>query len=440
MWTGRFEAKVYSMPLPLLSMAFRFVNARRSRREGECAPMSLKLGRACCTVLSLALIVAPLWGQTRTLTNAEAKLAAGDEDNSDTQMASLSPAIQPAAIRAAMKKVADWQIAHSEEKFNQDWTYAPLYLGLLSASRTTGEARYYNAVLRAAERFNWKFWANREFFADDEAVGQAYAMLYLEDHSLRRIADMQATFDGLVARHDEPQKDLWWWCDALFMAPAGLAQMTSITGDHKYVDKMNAEWDLTTKHLFVPEDDLYLRDLSYVGKTEANGKQIFWGRGNGWVIAGAVNTLKALPKEDTSRAKFEMLLKRMSRRVAGLQQPDGLWHTGLLDQKAYPLPELSGSAFFTYAISWGINEGLLDRNQYGPVVEKAWAGMIAHVFADGRLGCIQPVGAAPGAFGATSSYVYGVGAFLLAGSEMDRYAARSTGKPNGKHRTSSSPR
>ncbi|MGI4831259.1 MAG: glycoside hydrolase family 88/105 protein [Janthinobacterium lividum] len=396
--------------------------------------MSLKPGRALCPVLSVALIAFPLCGQTRTLSSAEAKMAAGDEDTSDIQMASLSPAIKATAIRAAMKKVADWQLGHSEEKFNQDWTYAPLYLGLLSASRTTGDARYHDAVLRAAERFHWSFWANRQFFADDEAVGQAYAMLYLEDHSRRRIEDMQTTFDGLIARPDDPQKDLWWWCDALFMAPAGLAQMTSITGDHRYIDKMNAEWDLTTKHLFVPEEDLYLRDLSYVGKTEANGKQIFWGRGNGWVIAGTVNTLKALPKDDPSRAKFEALLKRMSRRIAGLQQPDGLWHTGLLDQGAYPLPELSGSAFFTYAVSWGINEGFLNRKQYGPVVEKAWAGMITHVYADGRLGCIQPVGAAPGAFGATSSYVYGVGAFLLAGGEMDRYAAHSTGKP---HRSSS---
>lgn len=37
---------------------------------------------------------------------------------------------------------------------------------------------------------------------------------------------------------------------------------------------------------------------------------------------------------------------------------------------------------------------------------------------DGRLGSIQPIGAAPGAYSPTSSYVYGVGAYLLAGSEV----------------------
>jgi rhamnogalacturonyl hydrolase YesR len=69
-----------------------------------------------------------------------------------------------------------------------------------------------------------------------------------------------------------------------------------------------------------------------------------------------------------------------------------------------------------------VNRRILDRKAYLPVVKKAWAGLLAHVYSDGRLGSIQPVGAAPGQFKPTSSYVYGVGAFLLAGSEVDRLA------------------
>jgi len=44
--------------------------------------------------------------------------------------------------------------------------------------------------------------------------------------------------------------------------------------------------------------------------------------------------------------------------------------------------------------------------------------MLTPVYADGRLGSIQPVGAAPGAFTETSNYVHGVGTYLLAGSEI----------------------
>ncbi len=381
---------------------------------------------------ALLLFATALHGQAapaeKPMPYVDIKAASGDEAATPQPIATdLSPAIQSKAIRAAMTKVADWQLGYSREKFNQDWTYAPLYLGLLRASQTTGNSRYFDAVLAASEKFNWKLWATRQFHADDEAIGQAYEALYLVKKDDLRIADTRATFDRLVARPDDPNKDLWWWCDALFMAPAGMARMSAITGDHKYIDKMNAEWQLTTDHLFIPDEHLWLRDNSYVGKTEANGKKIFWGRGNGWVIAGTVNVLRALPKNDPSRAKYVALLKEMSERLAGLQQPDGLWHTGLLDQAAYPLPEISSSAFFTYAMAWGVNEGILDRATYAPVIEKAWAGMLQHVYADGRLGCIQPIGAAPGAFGPTSSYVYGVGGFLMAGAEMDRYAAHHQG-------------
>ena len=91
------------------------------------------------------------------------------------------------------------------------------------------------------------------------------------------------------------------------------------------------------------------------------------------------------------------------------------WPVGAAD---YPLSEISGSAFFTYAMAYGVNHGLLPRKTYEPIIQKAWAGMISHVYADGRLGCIQPVGAAPDPLAETTSYVYGVGGYLLAGSEI----------------------
>jgi rhamnogalacturonyl hydrolase YesR len=108
----------------------------------------------------------------------------------------------------------------------------------------------------------------------------------------------------------------------------------------------------------------------------------------------------------------------MAAKVAELQSSDGLWRAGLLDPADYDLPENSGSAFFVFALAAGINEGLLDKKKYRPVIDKAWAGLLHHVYADGRLGCIQQTGAEPQPFKASASYTYGVGAFLLAGSEI----------------------
>jgi unsaturated rhamnogalacturonyl hydrolase len=382
----------------------------------------LSCGCFLSTQAQTAAPTAPLHPPSKQV-NADA----GDSPDDPGPLATdLSPALTHKAIRQAMRKVADWQLAQSADKYNQDWTYAPLYLGLLATSATTGDARYHDAVLKTSEQFQWKLWSNRAFHADDEAVSQSYETLYAEHHDPIRIADTQQTFDRLLARPDDPSKDLWWWCDALFMAPPAMAKLSALTGDHRYIDTMNTEWALATQHLYDPAEHLFFRDASFLNKTEATGKKLFWSRGNGWVLAGTVNVLRALPANDPSRARYLSLFREISSRIAGLQQPDGLWRTGLLDQEAYTSPEISGSAFFTYALAWGINEKLLDRAKFGPVVERAWRAMLTHIYADGRLGSIQPVGASPGAFKPSSSYVYGVGGFLMAGSELDRYAQHSS--------------
>ena len=319
--------------------------------------------------------------------SAQITAAAGDSLADPGPLANLSPAMEPAAIQRAMHAVADWQIAHSANKVNQDWTYAPLYLGLLAASETTHDRKYHDFVLQTSERFHWKLWANRPLHADDEAIGQAYEALYAEKSDPVRIADTRATFDRLVERKDDPAKELWWWCDALFMAPAGLARMSALTGDHKYIDAMNREWALTQAKLYDPQEHLFFRDATFLQKTEKNGRKLFWGRGNGWVLAGLVDVIRVLPEKDPARVRYIQLYREMAARIAGLQQADGLWRTGLLDPDAYTLPEVSGSAFFTYAFAWGVNEDILDRATYAPIAEHAWAGMLHHIYADGRLGC-----------------------------------------------------
>ena len=79
---------------------------------------------------------------------------------------------------------------------------------------------------------------------------------------------------------------------------------------------------------------------------------------------------------------------------------------------------ISGSGFYVFALAWGINHGVLDRSTYQPVVARAWRGLLGEIYADGRLGNIQQTGAAPAQYLPSSSYTYGVGGFLLAGSEV----------------------
>lgn len=348
------------------------------------------------------------------------RATAGDSPDDPGPLATdLSPAITHEAISKAARKVADWELDRTEATFNQQWTYAALYDGMLAASKTTGDARYRDAMVRMAQRFNWKLLNERFPHADDMALGKSYMDLYLEKRDPVRMADTKAVLDQLVVRPDDPSKLLWWWCDALYMAPPVLARMSVATGDRRYLDTMDREWWQTSASLYDPAEHLYFRDSRYFKQKQANGQKVFWARGNGWVMGALAKVLEVMPKDYPSRGKYIAQYKEMADRIASIQGKDGLWRSGLLDPDAYDLPEVSGSAFFTYSLAWGINHGVLDRARFEPVVERAWAGMLSHVYADGRLGSIQPIDGQPGKFKPSASYVYGVGGFLLAASELD---------------------
>lgn len=353
------------------------------------------------------------------------RAASGDSpDDPGPLAADLSPALTHAAIRKAVSKVAGWQLARAEHRFNQQWTYAALYDGMLAASITTGDPRYHDAVAGMAQRFDWKLLNARFPHADDMALGQSYMGLYLETRDPVRMAGTKAVLDQLVARPDDPSRLLWWWCDALFMAPPVLARMSDATGDRRYLDFMDREWWQTSASLYDPAEHLYFRDGRYLTKTEENGQKLFWARGNGWVMGALAKVLESMPNDYPSRRRYIAQYREMAARIAAIQGKDGLWRSGLLDPGAYDLPELSGSAFFTYSLAWGINHGVLERAKYEPVVRRSWAGILKHVYADGRLGSIQPIDGQPGKFKPSASYVYGVGGFLLAGSELDRMAKK----------------
>jgi hypothetical protein len=219
-----------------------------------------------------------------------------------------------------------------------------------------------------------------------------------------------------------PHHLIWWWCDALYMGPPAWARLYQATGDTKYLDYLDHQWWLSSQYLYDPVDHLYYRDNSFIAKKEHNGTKVYWSRGEGWVIGGLARVLQVMPQDYPDRPKFVAQFTEMAAKIASLQGPDGLWRAGMLDPDYYVLPENSGSSFFTYALAWGVNQKILDHDTYEPVVAKAWAGLVSHIHADGRLDCIQQTGAGPAHYKPSSSYVYGVGAFLMAGREVNKLA------------------
>lgn len=385
-----------------------------------------RLGRrACNSLLVFAFSAAMLSSLAAHVAYGQRHEVAppGDSPADAGPPAHLSTKTTRRDVGKAMKLVADWQLNRMPAAPQYDWTWAALYTGFTGVPDKVAGDKYKKAVMKIGAELNWEP-GPRVMHADDQAIGQSYLELYMIHKDAKMIGPMRARLDTEITTPESEygKTPLWWWCDALFMAPPVFADMTAVTGDEKYLSFMDRQWETTTRLLYDPAVHLYSRDATYLDKHEKNGQKIFWSRGNGWVMGGIVRVLRELPKDSPLRAKFEDELRQMAAEMLSIQGKDGLWRPGLLDADSYPLPEISGSAFITYAMAYGVNEGILDKATYWPAVEKAWAGMLSHVYADGRLGCVQPVGAAPGAYTETSSYVYGVGAYLLAGEEIYRAA------------------
>jgi rhamnogalacturonyl hydrolase YesR len=346
----------------------------------------------------------------------------------------LSPALTPAAIDKALRKVADWQLARTMPHLDRIWTSSVLFSGFIEASKATGDPKYRDAMLTMAQKFDWHLrtpYPN----ADDISVAQTYLDLYLQAPAPEKIAHTREQLETLIGlKTVKPGDDRlpWWWCDALFMAPPVWAKMYKATGERRYLDYVHTQWQATYDLLYDQEEHLYARDASYAGpgaRREANGKKIFWSRGEGWVLGGLARTLDYIPDDDPKKPFYVTQLRQMSARIAQLQDNDGLWHAGLLDPASYPLPEISGSALFVYGMAYGVNRGYLEAATYRPVIEKAWAGIVRHIYADGRLGGIQQTGAEPAYYLPASSYNYGVGGFLLAAAELKTLTQTSKEQP-----------
>ncbi len=325
------------------------------------------------------------------------------------------------SILATMRRACDYQLAAQTGTRSNGWIRATFYTGVLALYGATQDPKYLAQAQCWADEFQWTPSLQDPLNADNQCCIQTYAELALRQKNPARLAPAAAAYDRQIAEA-KPGREQWWWCDALFMAPPAMVRASAATGDPRYRAFMERLWWDTTDLLYDKDEHLFYRDKGYFGKRTANGSKVFWGRGNGWVMAGTVRVLDFLPAADPDRTRFVLLHQEMARKIAGLQGEDGLWRSSLLDPQQFPLPETSGSGFFTYALAWGINHGTLDRKTYLPIVQRAWKGLAGKVAPDGRLGFVQGVGAAPGPVRASDTQEYAVGALLLAGNEMVKLA------------------
>ncbi len=328
-------------------------------------------------------------------------------------------------------------IVTNKERPSNIWTRATYYEGLMALYQIKPDQKFIDYAVRWAEKHRWQT-AYEDFSrnADNMCCGQTYLDLYLLEPKPERIKAIQEAADRMIATD---RIDDWWWIDALQMGMPVFAKLGTITGKSKYWDRMYNMYLYSRNNrggngLYNPKDRLWWRDADFVPPyQEPNGEDCYWSRGNGWVIAAMTRVLEQNPPDKKQRKEYITMLKSMSKALIEVQREDGFWNVSLHDPDHFGGPETSGTAFFVYGIAWGINHGYLNKTKYLPVILKAWNVLCEKALhPNGFLGYVQGTGKEPSSsqpvtYDSKPDFEdYGLGAFLLAGSEMYRLARPQT--------------
>ncbi|MBQ7442969.1 MAG: glycoside hydrolase family 88 protein, partial [Bacteroidaceae bacterium] len=338
-------------------------------------------------------------------------------------------------------KVNNYWQAHNTPYVRSFWDHAAYHTGNMEAYRLTGRADWYAYTDKWCRHNEWKgaksddvrAWKYKTYgegqdfvlFGDWQICFQTYIDMYNLVPAPYKVARAIE-----VMSHECSMEDthFWWWADALYMVMPVMTKMYKLTGDIKYLDKLTENFLWSDSLMFDKDEQLYYRDAKYIYpkvKTTCNGGKSFWARGDGWVLAGLAKVLADMPHDYKNRPIFVQRFRELAEGVARVQRPGGYWSRSMLCEDDAPGPETSGTAFFTYGMLWGVNNGYLDNATYGPVIQKAWKYLSETALqADGSIGFVQPIGEKPDptkTVDAHSQAPFGTGAWLLAACEMIRY-------------------
>jgi len=309
------------------------------------------------------------------------------------------------------------------------WTRAVYYEGLMALYSIDNKQAYYDYAVDWSTKHKWNLRdGTKTRNGDNQACGQTYIDLYLIDKKPERIDSIKASIDKMMLTR---KIDDWNWIDAIQMAMPVYAKLGVVYNDTSYFHRMYEMYAYTKykhgdKGLYNAAEGLWWRDKDFDPPyKEPNGKDCYWSRGNGWVVAALVRVLSTIPVNEAHRAEYIDDFKSMMNALAKIQRADGYWNVSLHDSTNFGGKELTGTSLFVYGMAWGINNGLLDKKKYLPIVVKAWAAMAKEsVHENGFLGYVQGTGkepkeSQPVTYDREPDFEdFGLGCFLLAGSEV----------------------
>jgi unsaturated rhamnogalacturonyl hydrolase len=335
-----------------------------------------------------------------------------------------------------------------------EYTYGVPLAGVAKLYERTHDARYLDFVKKYVDRYvdaggtisyarPWPLGAGGKPSAPNDPtiqdVIQPSALLfdvYAATHDARYLTAMAHTraifptikTNGSGAFWHKPNYPDQQWLDGIYMSQPFLARYGAQYADQARAGDAQACFKIATtqiklaaEHTFDSKSELYYhawnaaadgvwRGLSPPTRVPppvgASASPVLWSRAIGWYIAGIVDVLEYLPKNDSDRPAVLEILRHIAAGLRRYQDPaSGLWYQ-VIDVGKGPLPtsmpggyasetdrpaqanwlETSASAIFAYGLAKAVRLGYLP-SRYRTVADKAWRGVKSRIeiSADGTV-------------------------------------------------------
>lgn len=340
------------------------------------------------------------------------------------------------------------------EKYKWDWgqaTFLNSLIHLYQSKQTVAEKKIYFDYVRTAMDATYAV-ANGKH---PNAVASAHGMAFLaritgEKKYLDKAQEIYSDYlktprakNGGVSHRAETVE---LWDDTVYMLNMFLLEMYRLTKDEKYIADFLEQFNAHDEKLIDPKSGLWVHGydddnldyndgcsiMGWPDKTTRKSSQI-WARGNGWVGMALSDALNTVPRSSKYWKPMQKAFVHYVQSIAPLQDPSsGHWYQLVtLPSEPRNFLESSCTAMFAYTITMGLKMKILDKQQYGPMADKAYQGLRSMSLKSGGEAYLIPTRVSGGTCVGDENYYltrkitegtgFGYGSFILFGSAYEQW-------------------
>lgn len=329
----------------------------------------------------------------------------------------------------------------------------------------TGDVYYFNSIQKKMDFFvkddgSIKNYELEEYNIDHVNNGKLVLLLYrvLGKDKYKKAADL---LRSQLKTHPRTKEGGFWhkkiytnqmWLDGLYMGGPFYAEYAMLFNEESAFDDIGNQFIWMEKHARDPKTGLLYhawdesKEQKWANKVTGTSPH-FWARAMGWYSDALVDALDYFPPRHPKRQALIDILNRLVNALEKFQDKEtGLWYdvinyNGPGKERNYF--EASASCQFTYAIAKGVRKGYLPAAKLA-IAKKAYTGIVDRFIKveGGQTNLhgtvkVSGLGGNPYRDGSFDYYMSepvivndpkGVGAFLLASTEMEKLSTLSVGK------------